>query len=133
PLLYVFFALAVAGLVIDLRLRRVRPMWTPQLGWVVAFLVWVLLTLVIRAPNKIIDNGMEAIVSVILYLLIAHSVQTLRGVQAMMGLLLALALFLTFVGVHQGLAPFGCFQIDPSNPNDMSVGIYDGRSCVEPA
>jgi O-Antigen ligase len=131
PLLYLFFALAIFGFAIDWRLRRTQPRATPQLPWVVAFVAWCLITLAVRAPGKIPRAAIEIGVPIVLYLVIAHGVQTFRMLEVVVGTLLALTLFLATVGVHQGFAPFGCHVVDASNPGDLSVGVYDGRPCVE--
>jgi O-Antigen ligase len=129
PLLYLFFGLAMFGFAVDLKLRRIRPMLTPQLGWAVLFFGWCMLTLVVRDPSKLPRNGLELGISIISYLLIGHAVQTFRTFQLVVGTLLAVTLFLSLVGVNQGLAPFGCHVIDTSHPGDLSVGKYDGRPC----
>ncbi|HZS40674.1 MAG TPA: O-antigen ligase family protein [Polyangia bacterium] len=129
PLLYLFFAAAIFGFGVDLKLRRIRPMLTPQLGWAGLFFAWCMLTLAVRAPGKIPRGALELGISIILYLLIGHGVQTFRAFQLVVGTLLAVTLFLSAVGVHQGTAPFGCHVIDTSDPGDLSVGVYDGRPC----
>jgi hypothetical protein len=55
-------------------------------------------------------------------------VQTFRAFQTIAVTLLILILYLAAVGVHQGLAPFGCHRIDPTSTDQ--AGIYDGRSCI---
>jgi O-antigen ligase len=130
PLLYLFFGLAIFGLAVDYKLRLVKPRGTPQLGWVVLFFGWCMVTLAVRDPGKIPREGLQIAVSIALYLLVGHAIQTFRGLQALCGVLLALVLFISFIGVHQGLAPFGCHVIDQSNADDLSVGVYDGRSCA---
>ena len=40
PFLHLFTALAVLGYVIDIRLRRLQPIATTTLPWVIAFFVW---------------------------------------------------------------------------------------------
>lgn len=129
PLLYLFFGLAIFGFGVDLKLRRIRPMLTPQLGYAALFFGWCMLTLAVRAPGKIPHSALDLGISIILYLLIGHGVQTFRAFQLVVGTLLAVTLFLSVTGVNQGLAPFGCHVIDMSIPGDLSVGVYDGRPC----
>ncbi len=128
PLLYLFFALAIFGFGVDLKLRRIKPMLTPQIGFVGLFFLWCVTTLAIRAPAQIPHEALWVGVSIILYLLIGHGVQTFRGFQLVVGTLLAIVLFLSAVGVHQGFAPFGCHVIDASS-GKMDVGVFDGRPC----
>lgn len=127
PLLYIFLGFAVAGLLVDVRLRRARIEAAPQLLWAVLFILWCVLTLVMRAPSALPELLMAA-VSIALFLLIAHGIQTFRALGVLAGLLLACALFLSFVGIHQGLSPYGCHLVDPAAPE---VGVYDGRACQE--
>jgi O-antigen ligase len=126
PLLYLFFALAIFGFVVDLKLRKIRPQLTPQFGWVMLFLFWCLFTLAIRSPDKLPKEGVELIIPIVLFVVIAHGVQTFRMFQLIAGLLLALTLFLAFVGVHQHFGPFGCFVLEAGSEQ---VGVYDGRLC----
>jgi O-antigen ligase len=130
PLLYLFFGLALFGFAVDLRMRLVRPQATPQLLWVVLYYGWCLVTLAVREPSRLQQMGIDLLISIALYLLIGHAIQTFRALQGITGLLLTLVLFLSFVGVHQGNAPFGCHVIDETNSNDESVGVYDGRECT---
>lgn len=130
PLLYLFFGLAMFGFAVDLKLRKIKPITTPQLGWVALFFGWCVVTLAVRAPNRLAGEALPILIAIILYLLIGHGVQTFRGFQTVCGALLVLVLFLSFVGIQQGTAPFGCHVIDTSNPGDLSVGVYDGRPCV---
>jgi O-antigen ligase len=104
-------------------------MLTPQLGFVGLFFLWCIVTLAVRAPAQLPRAGLNVGISIILYLLIGHGVQTFRAFQLLVGTLLAVTLFLSAVGVHQGFAPFGCHVINASNPSDLSVGVFDGRPC----
>ncbi|MSP61030.1 MAG: O-antigen ligase domain-containing protein [Myxococcales bacterium] len=128
PMLYICFGVALFGFVIDLKLRRSRPAPTPQLGWVALFYLWCLATLAIRARGVLVPQAIDLAISISLYLLIAHAVQTFRAFQVVAGMLLALTLYLSFVGVHQGLAPFGCISVTYGG-GDVT-GEYDGRTCT---
>jgi hypothetical protein len=131
PLLYLFFGLAIFGLIIDLKLRKSKPIVTPQLFWVGLFFVWCVITLAIRKPDALMSESLSIAISITLYLLIGHGVQTFRAFQLVAGTLLVLVLWLSFVGIHQGVAPFGCHVVDQANAasGDLSVGVYDGRPC----
>ena len=67
-----------------------------------------------------------------LYLLIAHGVQTFRGLGAVGGMVLAMVFLVCLVGAEQGFAPMGCVLIDDSVADDATTGSYDGRACVTP-
>ena len=129
PLLYMFFALALFGFAVDLRLRVNKATPAPHLVWVLLLFLWAILTLVVKAPDQALRGSLEFAVSITLYFVIAHSVHTFRTFQIMTGLVLALVLALALIGVHQGNAEYGCVQIDPNSTGDLSVGTPDGRPC----
>src|SRR5205823_6586003 len=59
----------------------------------------------------------------LLYLLVAHAVQSLRALQAITGVILLLTVFLSVVAVVEGLAPQGCFR------REETALVWDGRRC----
>jgi hypothetical protein len=127
PLLYVFTALAMFGLVIDVRIHRTQLRPGPQLWWALLFGAWCMLTLGLRARPEI--PGAVAVVGtpILMYLVIAHGVQTFRGLEIVGAVLLAIVLFLSAVAVHQGFQPFECHR----HMGDGTI-VSDGRSCVTP-
>jgi hypothetical protein len=129
PLLYMFFGLAIFGLAVDLRLRVNKFSGTPQLPWAVMLFLWALLSLAIQAPDQLIRGGMEFAVVVTVFVVVAHSIHTFRGFQIVTGVLFALVLTLAVIGSHQGVAPWGCVQVDPDGTGDITQGVPDGRSC----
>ncbi|HEY4104116.1 MAG TPA: O-antigen ligase family protein [Polyangiaceae bacterium] len=132
PWLYAFFALASFGILLDLRVKNARLFSTPQLPWVLTFLVWAAFTVLIRAPGGAFDHITELSICVSLFLLIAHGVQSFRALHVVAGVVLAMVLLVCAVGAHQGFAPTGCVIIDESNPGDMATGKPDGRPCITP-
>jgi hypothetical protein len=131
PMLYLVFALAIFGLVLDLKLRKSRPIAAPQLGWVIAFFFWCMITVAVRMPAKLVHEALPIAVAIALYVIIGHGVQTFRAFQMVAGWLLGIVLVLSCLGIYQGSAPYGCHVIDTSNEGDLSVGVYDGRPCVD--
>ncbi len=129
PLLYMFFALALFGFAVNLRLRVNKATPAPNLTWVILLFLWAIVTLVVKAPDQALRGSLEFAVSITLYFVIAHSVHTFRTFQVMTGLLLAVVISLALIGVHQGNAEYGCVQIDPNSTGDLSVGTPDGRPC----
>jgi hypothetical protein len=129
PFLYIFFALAVFGLVIDLRLRVLKPLTAPQLPWAGLFWIWCVISIAVRHPDQAQLVATEILITIILYFVIAHGVQTFRGVQVIAGTLLALVFFLAIIGIHQGFADWGCMVLDMSEPDQTGVGAPDGRGC----
>jgi hypothetical protein len=129
PLLYVFFALALFGAAVDLRLRNIRLRSTPLLPWVALFFVWSAFTVIIRTRSGALAPISGLAICVTLYLLIAHGVQTFRALHVVAGTVLAMVILTCFVGVHQGFSPTGCLVVDQSTPSETTAGRPDGRPC----
>jgi hypothetical protein len=129
PLLYLFFGLALYGVLIDVRVGNLRLRATPQLGWVVAFLLYASLTVLIRAPSDAFGHILSLSVCVALYALLAHGVQSFRALHVVAGTVLVMVLVVCGVGAHQGFAPTGCVVIDETTRGDNASGKPDGRSC----
>jgi hypothetical protein len=127
PFLYIFFALAIFGLFLDYRLRKTQPIFAPQLPWVIAWFVWAFITVLIRNASDFPHLLVEMSISFAYFFLVAHVIQSFRALSRIAGTLLTICLFLSFVGVHQGFAPRGCFKINAAE-FDMS-GVWDGRYC----
>src|SRR5262245_25110971 len=75
PLLHVCFALALYGVLVDLRVGNSRLHATPQLPWVLALFVYASIGLLIQAPVGAFGHITELAVCVALYALVAHGVQ----------------------------------------------------------
>src|SRR5687767_13465246 len=107
PVLYIAFGLALFGLLLDAKLRNTRPFATPQLVWALLFFVWAMVTALIRTPRSVHRLGLELAISVVLYVIIAHGVQSFRALKAIGCVALAMVVFVVGVGVHQGFAEYG--------------------------
>lgn len=129
PLLHLFCGLALFGIVLDLRVGFSRLRASPQLPWVIAFFIWSILTVLIRAPGSAIEHALSLTICVALFLLIAHGVQSFRALHLVAAAVLSMVLLVCSVGAHQGFADMGCVVIDESVPGS-SAGKPDGRPCV---
>lgn len=129
PLLYIFFALAVLGIALDVRLRSTRLFATPQLPLVLLFCAWALITVIFRAPRTIHIQALTLSVSLALFLTVAYGIQSFRSLALFAGVLAAACVFVAAVGVHQGFAPYGCVLVDEKIAGDQSGGTPDGRPC----
>lgn len=129
PLLYIFTALAVFGIVIDLKLRIIPPRLSPQLFWVLLFFAWAFVSAATkhREPLRAL---LELSILFTWYFLISHGLQSIHTFRAMIWLILALSLFLSAVGVHQYYAPTGCVTLEPGANIATSGGKPDGRACT---
>lgn len=129
PLLYLFFAVAIFGLAVDLRLRVNKFSATPQLPWAVLLFLWSAVATALNAPDAVVRTALEFAVPVTLYVVMAHSVHTFRAFQWVTGTVLALTVLLAAVGAQQGVAPWGCVRVDPDRTGDITIGEPDGRAC----
>jgi O-antigen ligase len=129
PMLYVLLGLAIFGLVLDLKLRLSRPTAAPQLTLVILFILWCAVTLVINVtPDVAFSAIVDTLIPLALFLLIAHGVQTFRALQTVAATILAVALFLAYIGVDQRFSEKGCHALVTGSARE---GIYDGRSCED--
>jgi len=127
PLLHMAAALALLGFVLDLRLGLSRLHPAPHLLLGLLFFGWCLITLVARAPDQLLARTSPLLVPLVIYLLVAHAIQSFRVLQVLAGLLLAICIALAVLGVQQGLAPWGCHRIVWSQ--GQKTFVYDGRTC----
>ncbi len=125
PTLYMFLAMGIFGYLVDLKIRRTRPLATPMLGWAIAFILWSLISTAVRVPRHLPLTLFTLSIPLALYLLIGHSVQTFRAFQTVAITILAIVVFLTVWGTYQGLQPTGCFVVSAGH-----TLTYDGRPCV---
>ncbi len=128
PLLHLATGLALLGFVVDLRLGLTRVQAAPHLLLTILFFTWCLVTVVVRAPAQLPSRASALLIPFAVYLLVAHAVQGFRMLQAICAVLLAICIALAALGIHQGLAPYGCHR------GSMIAGnlefIYDGRPCT---
>lgn len=127
PLLYIFFAAAAGGLLIDLKLRLLKPVPARTLLLASLFFGWVVLVIGVKVPAASkVSAIIDFTIVFVTYVIIAQGVQSFRALRVIAGALLFCFLFLTYVGIQQAHGPLGCLQIE----NYMArLGVPDGRSC----
>jgi hypothetical protein len=130
PFLHVCFAFWLFGMLLDWRTGNLKLRGTPQLPFVVAFLLYAAAGALAIAPGEALDPIMGLTICVALYFGIAHGVQSFRALGAVSATVLAVVLFVCFVGTEQGFSQTGCVIIDESVPGDTASGEPDGRPCV---
>ncbi len=126
PLLYLFCGAAIGGFAIDLRLRRLQPVASPTLPWVLLFLSWVIICDV-KAGTALVPHLIEVAIILTLYGTIAHGVQRFRAFHVVAGTMMVTCLILAFVCFHQGFQDRMCIAVDPEHPGE---GTPDGRACA---
>ena len=127
PFLHLFTVLAVLGWVIDVRLRRLQPIATPTLPWVIGFFLWAIIGTAVLLPDQLIGRTLEMVSLFALYGTIAHGVQRFRTFQQVTGVLTATCLFIALICFHQGLSEKQCIAGEES-AGDIA-GKPDGREC----
>jgi len=127
PFLHLFTVLAVLGWVIDVRLRRLQPVATPTLPWVVALFLWIIIGTAVIVPAQLIARVVDMMILFALYGTIAHGVQRFRTFQTVAGVVATTCMFITLVCFHQGLAPRQC--IGGGEGGEGDIGTPDGRRC----
>lgn len=130
--LYTLPGAIILGFIFDsgrfgLGITRMIP--APYLRFAVGFFLFCLTTVIIRAPDKLMSEAILFGTPMLVALSLAHSVQTLTLYKITAAGLLALTLFLSFVGTHQANAPFRCYWIDPF---EHTMLHYDGKPCNGP-
>jgi O-antigen ligase len=128
PLLHAATGLAVLGMALDLRLGLARLRAAPHLLLTILFFLWCLVTVIVNARSDFSVAASALLVPFAIYLVVAHGIQTFRMLQVVSGLLLAIAIALAIIGVHQGLAEYGCHRITAGA--GRVVFVSDGRPCT---
>lgn len=131
PMLYMAVGLAVFGYAVDVRLgfSDVRP--TPQLFWSILFVLWCVVTGIVKAPGDLLGEALRLAVAFTLFYLVAHGVRTFRMFEVIAASVLACSLFVCVICVHQGFSDHQCIAVAP-NEGRLSTGKADGRQCEEP-
>lgn len=62
-----------------------------------------------------------------IYLIMAHGIQTFRMLAVVCGLLLAIGLALSAIGIEQGFSDYGCHRVVVRDGHE--IFLYDGRPC----
>lgn len=116
PLLYLLIALALLGLALDLRLRFTKLERNPLLPWVLAHVVWSLLSMVVLARHAVTVMGVQLAVGFIIYLVLSQGASSFRGLATAGAGVLVVSLFIASIGLHQGFAPKACVKPTDRNP-----------------
>jgi len=128
PFLHLFTVFAVIGYVIDIRLRRLLPVATNTLVWVVGLLLWAVISAAINTPESFMSRLVEMAILFALYGTIAHGIQRFRSFQIVAGVLAATFLFIAAVCAHQGFSGTQCIGGEEQDGN--IEGEPDGRECI---
>lgn len=129
PLLYGATALAVLGLVLDLRLGLSRLRAAPHLVPVLAFFGWSVVTVAVRAPEALGARAVALVIPLAFYLLVAHGLQSFRALETLAAAVLGVVLILSGIGVEQGFSAPECHRVAVGD-SDVEL-VRDGRPCAD--
>ncbi|AKT37779.1 O-antigen ligase family protein [Chondromyces crocatus] len=129
PFLYLWLGMAFAGMGAEIGMGKARLKAAPHLKASVFILFWSLFTLGIFNPSELSGNAVIISVTWILFFVVGHSTESLKGFQKLTGTVLAMGLFVATVAVHQGFSSFQCIAMVPIPGARADTGIPDGRSC----
>jgi hypothetical protein len=98
PFLYIFLAMAIGGMALDLATGRIKLNAAPQLRPMLLFYGFGLF-----AAMRFSADVIALSVTVTLYFIISHGIQSLRGFRWLVATVFAMGIFCASIGVHQGL------------------------------
>lgn len=125
PLLYLLCGLALLGLVLDWRLRRLQPLTSPAFNWAMLFWLWVLLCDAFTPSASFVARAIEIAILLVFFGVLSLSVQRFRTFQTVAATLLATSTFLAIVCYHQGLQPKECLILGAIG----GEGVPSGFEC----
>ncbi|MFO0612344.1 MAG: O-antigen ligase family protein [Polyangiaceae bacterium] len=129
PFLYLFLALTVFGLALDLRGKHIRLAKGPHLPYMIGFFVWCMITGFAKTGGAGFTGSITQLaIALTLYVLVSTTVQTFKVYETVVVTLIAVSLFVGFVGFHQGLSPMGC-AVQEGRAENLRP---DGRPCQVP-
>jgi len=132
PCIPFLFAVSLLGLVLDLRLRLVRPWPAPHAALAIALYLWAVVATALGASASVTHVAVTLIVSPALYFLVAQSAQSFRALESVCLVLVAIALLLSVMGLVQAQAPLQCIRVEPGAGTGEMAGVPEGRPCEGP-
>jgi hypothetical protein len=129
--IYPLLAFVVLTYVLDYRTGWTRLRRSPLLVLLGTFVGWCIVTVLIKAPDRLGEEVPKLVTSFFALFFIAQGVQSLRALKVVIYVLMAFSLGLAVLGVEQGLSPTACYLRDDSVlVEDIPLG-FDGRSCTK--
>jgi hypothetical protein len=124
PLLHLVYLLAVIGFLVDLRTRIIKPQASPLMWLSIAYFAWSIITIALRHTSLVPDVLISTAIRFALFFMVAQAVQSFRALRVAVVMLILVSLFLSVVGIDQGLSPKGCYAF-----RNSPTGTFDGRYC----
>jgi O-antigen ligase len=127
PVVIGSYALACFGLLIDFRMGIGHPEASPCLPLALLLCFWTILSVGINS-GQMGHHSYLLFVYLMLFLLIAHGVQSFRALRMLVISIFAISIFLGVVAFIQARSPFQCNLLSVNQASDV-IGRPDGRSC----
>jgi hypothetical protein len=128
PFLHLFFALAMFGFMVDVRLGYIKLRATPQLFWALACIALALISDVVMAPEMLSKAALTLGIVGALFLVVGQGLGHFKALEVAAASVLACSVWIGAVCVHQGLQPLTCVAVDQKDDH-TAMGRPDGRSC----
>ncbi len=128
PFLYICCAIALIGIAFDFGMRRSRYIPNPLLPYCAFLAFWCVVTLGIAEPSLVTSKSSPILISLLLFVLISHGVQTVKAFTRLVLTIFALGLFVAYVGVDQSFHKFTCLIVPPEKDNQRPFPDA-GRLC----
>jgi hypothetical protein len=109
-----------------------RNLWTPQVPWLGAFVLWCFAVTVARVGSAGFTDAWDTVgLSAIIAIVVASAARTLASFRHLAMLLVTIAVFLSLTSIHQSRQEPQCIAIDTTGVyGDRSgEGTPDGREC----
>lgn len=127
-LLHVSLLLSIIGMLVDLRLRLIRFVWSPLCTHVVIFYIWCGITgLAAHGPAEMFRVLALLMPPVVSFFLLSWGVDSFKGLNRFLVVVYVCSAFVAGVCVHQALQPLTCCAVI-----DERTYIPDGRPCELP-
>lgn len=133
-LLDVFTALAAIGVGVDLALRKTRNPYTPQLPFLAGFILaaYFISALFVGRQGLSLATS-RAVIAGVFMLAVTYGARTTERLRRLVGLIVALAIVVAAIAIHQGRSEPVCLEIpaitDTTREDDDMMGEPDGRNC----
>ncbi len=129
PVMSLLYAAGVLGVIFDLRLRLGTWRPTALVGVVVIVYFWIVLTVALNAPSELVPYLTGFVFQFLLVFILSYGAQSFRGLEALLGTIAAITVFLTLLGFDQGTSRLECMSIE-ANVRTDAAGQPDGRTCA---
>jgi O-antigen ligase len=127
-LLHVSLLLSIIGILVDLRLRLIRFVWSPLCTHVVVFYLWCGLTgLAAHGPAEMFRVLALMMPTIVAFFLLSWGADSFRGLHRFIVVTFVCSLLVAVVCTHQALQPLTCCAVI-----DERTYIPDERSCERP-